>query len=307
MADLLDNGGTCPRWILHIQQIASIDELVRGWVGVQRYDHVSHFGIDLIRNGRAIRVLEKDAFFTFENESGETIKDYPIDGIYGRIVGEIHLDHVRVDFTKQDFDRSTPEWQRAIEFLRGKSSLQPTRPGASDNNSPVMKIFRGYRRVRKIGLGDMYMGERKAGDNKPKRISRVVESDFLKRFHQKEEGYYDDAKWWEKVEEASHPVSDFEQCPECEFQNSTTTEICEGCKHLLKSKHCIECQVEIPQSAPKCEHCGRSQIPEGPWECGACGANQNSPDIEECRKCGKPKGSINAFFSGCIAGHLAKK
>lgn len=51
-----------------------IEERVRGWIGVQRFDDKSYFGIDIIRNGRAIRVAEKDAFFIFTDEIGETEK-----------------------------------------------------------------------------------------------------------------------------------------------------------------------------------------------------------------------------------------
>lgn len=274
--------------------VGSVAERVRGWIGVQRYDDTSHFGIDLIRNGRAIRTLEKDAFFQFTNEVGEVVKDYPIDSVYGRIVGEVHLDHVRVDFTKQDFDRSTPEWQRAVEYLRGTSSLQTKQPGSSENHSPVMQIFRGYRRVRNVGLGDMYMGEWQAGDKKAQRVSRDLEVDFLRRFNNNEPGYRDDAKWWEKVEEASQEPDDFNPCPECDFQNPATEEICGGCECLLKSKDCINCGEKIPQSAPSCGHCGKLQVPEGPWECKICG-RKNSPDYDECQGCGKSKGAVNVF------------
>jgi hypothetical protein len=138
--------------------LRTIEEKIQGWVGIQRFDDPTRFGIDLIRNGRAIRIAEKPAFFEFVDEFKEAIKDYPIDGPYGRIVGEIHLNHVPVDFLKQDFQRSSPEWQRAMEYLRGCSSLQPTKPGADNNTSPIFKLFQGYRKVRKIGRGHMYMG-----------------------------------------------------------------------------------------------------------------------------------------------------
>ncbi|MDA8014593.1 MAG: ATP-binding protein [Gammaproteobacteria bacterium] len=280
--------------------VRTVDERVRGWVGVQRYEDESHFGIDLIRKGRAICVLEKDAFFTFTDDFGKTIKDYPIDSAYGRgrIVGEVHLDHVRVDFTKHDFDRSTLEWQRAIEFLRGKSSLQARQEGASENDSPVMEIFSGYRRIRDLGFRDMYMGEWKEGDQKPSRVSKETMEVFMEKFNAREAGYFDDAKWWEKVEEASQdpgPGDAFPACPECECQNPSTAEVCSGCGFLLKSKDCSKCGEKIQQSAPKCEHCGHSQVPEGPWPCSVCGFSKNSPDSDKCQRCGMPQGSINVF------------
>ena len=39
--------------------VRSVEERVRGWVGVQRYDDLSHYGIDIIGTGRTIRYLEK--------------------------------------------------------------------------------------------------------------------------------------------------------------------------------------------------------------------------------------------------------
>ncbi len=300
-----DKKRCCPADASH--SVGSVEERVRGWVGVQRYDDQNHFGIDLIRNGRAIRELEQAAFFEFATDDGKVIKDYPIDagGGYGRIVGEVHLNHVPVDFTKQDFVRSTPEWERAMRSLRGESSLQPRQPGASENDSPVMKIYTGYRKIRGIGMGDMYMGEWLPGKDKANRISREVETEFLERFENKEPGYYDDAKWWEKVEEASHKPDKYEQCPECELQNPANAEICGGCEFLLKSKNCIACGEKIPQSALGCKHCGKPQVPEGPWSCGVCGF-KNSPDIDECQQCGKSKGAVNLFSSDALLDNSAK-
>ncbi len=300
--------GKCPVDSSH--PVRSVEERVRGWIGVQRFDHTSHFGIDLIRKGRAIRVFEHDAFFTFTNQVGETLKDYPIDGVFGRFVGEVHLDHVRVDFTKQNFDRATPEWQQAMDFLRGKSSLQAKQPGASENTSPMMKIFRGYRRIRKIGLGHMCMGEWSLDKNGEYVYTRIreTENEFYERFLKKEEGYYEDTKWWELVERsASPPQTSYEDCsnPECEYQNPVGAEQCEECGTVLKAKDCIGCGEKIPQSAQTCEHCGKSQVPEGPWSCGVCG-HQNSPDLDECRNCNEPKGSVNVFDPDLLAARATK-
>lgn len=299
----------CPKGKGGLHQVRNVAERVRGWIGVQRYDDKQDYGIDLIRNGRAIRTFEQDAFFMFTNDVGKKEKDYPIDSIFGRIVGEVHLDHVPVDFTKQDFVRSAPEWTAAIDFLRGKSSLQATQPGAKENDSPVMKIYRGYRRGRPPGLGNMLMGEWKPGDKKPGRFSRELEKEFLEKFRNREPGYYDDAKWWEKVEEASQDpgaASSFAECPECEFQNPAHAEICSNCDLLLKSKDCNSCGKKIPLSAPKCSHCGRSQVPKGPWPCGVCGFATNPPDSDECRKCKKPKGAVNVFAVDSLLANSVK-
>ena len=195
---LLENfQSECP--ICACSEIRTVEERIKGWIGIQRYDNGTEYGIDLIRNGRAIRVAEKTAFFEYTDEFNKTVRDYPIDGPFGRIVGEIHLDHVPVDFLKRDFQRSTPEWQRAMSYIRGDSSLQPTQKGAENNNSPMFKLYQGYRKVRTAGTVDMYMGYWDGSSNPPgpHRISREVEQDFIARFKKKEPGYYDDAKWWE--------------------------------------------------------------------------------------------------------------
>lgn len=192
-AILGSNDNTCPS--CGSSNVRTIEEKVSGWIGIQRFDSDTQFGIDLIRNGRAIKIGEKSAFFEFVDEFKHTIKDYPIDSQYGRIVGEVHLNFVPVDFLKQDFQRSSIEWQKAMTFLRGDSSLQPSQPGASENNSCIYKLYQGYRRVRQFGRGDMYMGYWDADSRSAKRISRDIESEFYAKFKQKLPGYYDDSEW----------------------------------------------------------------------------------------------------------------
>lgn len=269
----------------------TIEERIKGWVGIQRYDDKNHFGIDLIRNGRAIRVLEKTAFFEFENDFGESIKDYPIDSIYGRIVGEVHLDHVPVDFMKQDFQRSSPEWTRAMTYLRGDSSLQPTQEGAKDNQSYIYKLYQGYRRVRKVGKHDMYMGF--WDGNKPSRIGRDLETEYLERFEKKEPGFYDDSEWWKLVEAADTPPAEaMLECVSCGFQNLKESDKCLGCGHVFIPKKCLNCDKEIALSDISCQYCGKSQVPivVDPWKCGIC-ITTNPAAEEICKSCGALRGT----------------
>jgi RNA polymerase subunit RPABC4/transcription elongation factor Spt4 len=274
----------------------TLEERVRGWVGIQRFDDQTDFGIDLIRNGRAIRIGERAAFFEFTDEFKKTTKDYPIDSQFGRIVGEVHLDHVPVDFLKEDFQRSTEEWTSAMEFLRGPYSLQPQYwPSGVKNESPVSKLFQGYRRVRVPGTRDMYMGVWDAETDKPKRISREVEKEYYEKFLERVPGFYDDSEWWKKVEEADHrPLEELVECPECHSQNVKSAEVCTVCEAVLIGKECAnsECRKTIAASALVCPHCGASQIPEisDPWACNVCGA-VNDSEAEVCTECGKPRGT----------------
>ena len=270
-----------------------IEERVRGWIGVQRFDHNSNFGIDIIRNGRAIRVAEKEAFFNFTDEFGVSQLEYPIDQTFGRIVGEVHLDHVPVDYTKQDFERPSREWNEAMNFLRGGGLQAKNRPEGIKNDSPLGKIFDGYRRTKKFGKEDMYMGT--WSESGPERISRDVEVEFFKRFKAREAGYYDDAKWWELVESASIPsVRPMIHCPSCTAENPDGTEECFGCGEIIIGKSCIDCATRIRKSANSCPACGGSQrLPvTGPWRCQACDY-VNATDEIKCTSCGLGKNASN--------------
>jgi hypothetical protein len=290
--------------------LRTIEERIRGWIGVQRFDDPTEFGIDLIRNGRAIRIGEKTAFFEFTNEYKRTLKDYPIDGPNGRIVGEVHLNHIPVDFLKQDFQRSSPEWARAMVFLRGESSLQPTQPGADQNKSTVFKLYQGYRRVRNFGRGDMYMGVWDMAENGPRRISRDVEKEYHQKFVQKLPGFYDDAEWWQLVDQADRrPLEELVECPKCTAQNLKGHDACSSCGEVLIGKDCVnvECGKKIPQSAASCSHCGKSQIPEilQPWNCQVCGS-ANQAELTSCSECIAPRGTLHNLSLERLLSHSSK-
>lgn len=274
-------------------EFRNVEERIKGWVGIQRFDDNNRFGIDLVRNGRTIRVAEKDTFFTWSNELGEPVKEYPTDQQTGRIVGEVQLDHVPVDFQKQDFQRTTEEWSRAIAYIRGGSLLPSNWHGDQQNATPISRLFQGYRKVRVPGTSDMYMGRWDEVTNRPVRISRQIEEEFYARFVAREVGYFDDAKWWELVEAASvPPVVGMPECPHCGYQNLPSAEVCEGCEVILRSKTCIRCSAVIPASALSCPTCAASQVPEvlEPWRCEVC-KSTNAVDLEACATCGAIRGA----------------
>ena len=270
-----------------------IEERVRGWIGVQRFDDNSNFGIDIIRNGRAIRVADKAAFFAYTNDVGVIENEYPIDQLTGRIVGEVHLDHVPVDYTKQDFERPSREWIEAMDFIRGGALQAKNRPDDQRNNSPVGRIFDGYRYTKKMGKEHMYMGT--WTESGPDRISRDVEAAYYQKFKAKEPGYHDDGKWWELVENASiPPVRPMIYCSNCSAENPEGTEECAGCGEIIIGKNCIGCQTRIRRTANSCPACGANQRLEvtGPWRCQTC-EHVNGTDENSCGNCGLDKNASN--------------
>ncbi len=257
----------------------------------------SHYGIDLIRNGRLIRPMEKAAFFEFQDpDTGEVIVDYPIDDRQGRIIGEVTLDNVPVDPAKQDFERSSQEWRRAVEFLRGQSSLQPTRPKAVANTSPIYKLYQGYRKVRVPGRHDMYMGKWRVGQQEPSLLTSDEVLELKEKFEAKEPGHFpDDSEWWKFVEASDEkPLDGLKRCPSCSFDCLQDAQECPGCGHLFEGKTCIEtsCGSLIPRSAETCPVCGANQISEVfiPWTCVVCGAS-NRAEQTNCSGCDNSRGT----------------
>ncbi|MDD4628079.1 MAG: ATP-binding protein, partial [Candidatus Peribacteraceae bacterium] len=182
-------------------KLIPFEHRLHGWIGIQRFDDLNSYGIDLIRNGRVIRPFEQDGFFKFVDDQGNERKEYPADSVYGRIVGEVHVDYIPVNYLKTDFERSTAEWAEMVKFIRGETSLWPDHESNRDttNKSPLFRLFQGYRRVRIFGTKHMYMGRWNAGEETSRRLTREEEQELYKKFLDGEQGYRDDTKWWELV------------------------------------------------------------------------------------------------------------
>ena len=197
----------CWQWLPAGQTVCSCDRggqiiqrkrRVHGWLGVQRYLNNTEYGVDFIRNGRKIEISNRE-LFVWRSDDGEE-PEYPIDDPRnrGRLVGEIHLDHCRVTYTKDRFDRSDPAWEEMVRIVRGDGPLRPDKArelGFGPNDSPLFQLFQAFRR----------------SSPKPKiagswaRLLIVKENNLAeqmaKKFHTGDPGYQEDAKWWELVEE----------------------------------------------------------------------------------------------------------
>ena len=172
---------------------------IKGWIGIQRHLDKTDFGFDLIRNGRKIELNSKELFI-WKNEDGDE-PEYPIDDQRGRgrFVGEIHLDHCRVSYAKDRFDRTDPSWEEMLTLIRGEGPLRPEKAknlGFQGNTSPLFRLFRAFRRT----------SPQSKVAGAWKRIIIVKDNeravDMARQFHEGHPDYQDDAKWWELVEEA---------------------------------------------------------------------------------------------------------
>jgi predicted nucleic acid-binding Zn ribbon protein len=182
--------------------VVSIERRVHGWVGIQRYLHETDFGLDLIRNGRKIELANQDLFLWKEGDN--TSIEYPIDDPRkrGRFVGEIHLDHCRVSYTKNRFERDDPAWEEMVRVVRGEGPMLPQKAkslGYGVNNSPLYTLFQAFRRSSPQGKNGLWSRILVVKDN-----DRAIE--MAGKFQENDPEYLDDEKWWQLVEEQDNAV-----------------------------------------------------------------------------------------------------
>jgi hypothetical protein len=196
MQSLPEGDTTCPTGSGSCR-VVSVERRVRGWVGIQRYLHDTDFGLDIIRNGRKIELGIKDLFAWHEGESSEI--EYPTDDPRkrGRFVGEIHLDHCRVSYTKDRFERDDPAWAEMVRLVRGDGPLQPLKAkalGYSTNNSPLFRLYQAFRRTSPQGKNGLWSRILVVKEHE-----RALEMAGL--FENNEPDYLGDDRWWQLVEE----------------------------------------------------------------------------------------------------------
>lgn len=175
---------------------------VKGWIGVQRYFHADHYGIDLIRNGRVITELDKSLFYWLNKEQ-DTELEYPIDGHQrlGRLVGELEIDFVKVTHQKDAFDQNTQDWRDVVLLVRGDGPIRPNiakNLGYAPNTSPLARLFSAFRTA-KAGVKNLVPQRR----NGQAMITDSHIDDLIRRFYEGESDYQGDEKWWDLVNEAS--------------------------------------------------------------------------------------------------------
>lgn len=177
------------------------EKRIHGWLGIQRYLHPSDFGIDFIRKGRKILRKDKTLFAFLNPLSGAQDLDYPTElasTVGGRIIGEIHIDHVPLNYQKSDFDRTDASWFEVVETLRGAGPVLPKRRKAmgynEDASGPLARLIRGYQ----------------VNDQGTKHLAAVHPDgrEYAKKFREGHPDYQSDQKWWESAQEFDRQQAD---------------------------------------------------------------------------------------------------
>lgn len=171
------------------------DRRIHGWLGVQRYIDKSDYGVDFLRNGRKILIRDVRLFrWEDPNEVGSRgEQEYPIEvPPEGRLVGEIHCDHVPVNYQKNAFEYDTPDWKKVMRILRGEGPLGPKRArelGYGLNRSPLARLYAGFRR-NDPGLNYLVPG------NGSKAVHEKAR-EWAGQFRKGVEEYQSDERWYE--------------------------------------------------------------------------------------------------------------
>ena len=188
-------------------QIVKKDIQLFGWVGIQRYPDPDHYGIDISRNGRILKKLDK-SFFNWDDERGRNDirfnPEYPRDNpmVNGRIVGQIEANFIHPKYTKDDFNTDDLNWKLVVKYLRGEMPLQ-TNLGElfgykGNNESPIGKLFRGYRRIDPPGRKTLMFAKRDgSGKSDPAR-----QKNWRDKFYEGDINYIDEKKWLEEIDKS---------------------------------------------------------------------------------------------------------
>ena len=174
------------------------DRHIHGWLGIQRHLDKREFGIDFLRNGR--KILQHDQrLFQWSNPNdplaGVDI-EYPVELAIqgGRIIGEIHLDHVPVTYQKDAFEYGDRSWKAAVDFLRGPGPMLPQKAktaGYGENTSPLARLVKGYRR-NDPGLRNLIPGDGARAIHEETRA-------WARKFWAGDPDYQTDQRWWDAV------------------------------------------------------------------------------------------------------------
>ncbi|MCH1638935.1 ATP-binding protein [Paenibacillus timonensis] len=186
--ELNRNTGTFP------PDVIEREKRVTGWLGIQRYSDTSLFGIDFIRNGRKILRKDKTLFNYYIDISGTSKLEYPTElgsTWGGRIVGEIHVDHLIPTYQKNDFDRTDKSWYELVNIIRGDGPILPktrTELGYSGpNTSPLGSLVRAFSRM--------------DPGTKNLAIPRETAREWKKKFEKNDPDYQADTKWYEAAQQ----------------------------------------------------------------------------------------------------------
>lgn len=182
--------------------IVEAERRVHGWIGLQRYLHNTEFGLDFIRNGRKIEIANKDLFEWSDGDTSEV--EYPTDDQRGRgrFVGEIHIDHCRVSYTKDRFERDDPAWSEMVRVIRGEGPLRPIvakQRGYEGNDSPLYKLYQAFRRSSPQGKNGLWSRVLVVKNNE--RAQQMAEL-----FDEGDPDYLTDERWWQLVLEQDKEV-----------------------------------------------------------------------------------------------------
>ena len=189
------------------------DRRIWGWLGIQRFQDREDFGISLIRQGRVICPQDK-GLFNWQAPDGEIEVEYPVELREGRIVGEIHLDHVPVTFRKTDFDRQSPHWTTMVNRVRGESPLRPNKAkemGMPVNDTALGKLFGAYRRS-DPGLRYLVPGNGKTAMHQDAKVR-------AKLFAQGDPEYATDEWWYETAKQHDDLVRGVKDKPAGDGEN----------------------------------------------------------------------------------------
>lgn len=105
----------------------SNDNHITGWIGLlEKRSIKGNYGIHLFKNGRLINAFEKFGFSTHPE--------------HAKIIGELHLDHVPVNFHKTRFIEDSLEYEEARHNFKNNSIVKETLKNANSQMTLISSL-----------------------------------------------------------------------------------------------------------------------------------------------------------------------
>lgn len=100
---------------------------ITGYVALLKKRSIKgHYGLHLFRNGRLIKAFEKFGFTAHPENA--------------KIIGELNLDHVPVNFHKSEFIEESPEYQEAVNVFKTSNEFKQTLHSSWSKNKNIASV-----------------------------------------------------------------------------------------------------------------------------------------------------------------------
>ena len=284
---VLDEGSEYVPGVLDGSEFRTVEERVRGWVGIQRFDDNNKFGVDLIRNGRSDPGSGEGCVLQLRERTrrgAQRVPDGPANGPNHR------RDPSRPrsgGFPEAGLPTQHRRVAASHTYLRGDPCSPATGRGATKRD-PGLQDFQGYRKVPQLrAVRTCTWAATTRPVERPCASVGKSKPNFTEGSSTRSLDTTTTRVVGARRERQPFLRSRHEECARLRLPEPPDEETCGDCGRLFRAKYCVwRARKEIAILLGPARIAAPSQIPEvaEPWRCAVCG-DTNGIDDERCTVC----------------------